>query len=80
MGEKGNTHGRCWASLVGLLVCLLLGACFDPDHPDPTRYEGVLVRHPATASGDLLADAATSRAPIEQRTMVEAVIDDGQLR
>jgi hypothetical protein len=39
MGEKGNTHGSCWAILVGLLICLLLGGCFDPDHPDPARYE-----------------------------------------
>ena len=47
-------------------------------NPDPSRYEGILVRHPATAAGDLLADAASSRAPTEQRTMVEAVLDDGQ--
>jgi NAD kinase len=47
-------------------------------NPDPSRYEGILVRHAAAAAGDLLADAASSRAPIEQRTMVEAVLDDGQ--
>src|SRR5881397_2908081 len=45
-------------------------------NPDPSRYEGILVRHAAAAAGDLLADAASSRAPIERRTMVEAVLDD----
>ncbi len=47
-------------------------------NPDPRRYEGVLVRHPAAATADLLADAAAGRASIEQRTMAEARLDDGQ--
>lgn len=47
-------------------------------NPDPTRYEGVLVRHLAAAAGDLMADAAARRAAIEERTMVEALLDDGQ--
>jgi hypothetical protein len=47
-------------------------------NPDPTRYEGVLVRHPAAASADLLADTAAGRSRIEARTMVEATLDDGQ--
>lgn len=47
-------------------------------NPDPTRYEGILVRHPAAATADLIADAASGRAPVEERTMVEALLDDGQ--
>jgi NAD kinase len=47
-------------------------------NPDPGRFEGALVRHPPAAMGDLYADAAARRAPVEQRTMVECVLDDGQ--
>jgi NAD kinase len=47
-------------------------------NPEPSRYEGVLVRHPAAAVGDLLADAAAGRAAIERRTMAEARLDDGR--
>ena len=47
-------------------------------NPDPERFEGVLVRHPAAAVADLLADVAGGRAPTEARTMVECVLDDGQ--
>ena len=46
-------------------------------NPDPSRYEGVLVRHPPAAAGDLLADAAAHRAQVEARTMAEATRDDG---
>ena len=47
-------------------------------NPDPARYEGALVRHSAAAAADLLADAAAGRALVESRTMVEAILDDGQ--
>ena len=47
-------------------------------NPDPRRFEGVLVPHPAAACADLLADAAGGRARVEERTMVEADLDDGQ--
>ena len=47
-------------------------------NPDPAQYEGVLVPHPAAASGDLLADAVAGRCRCQQRTMVQARLDDGQ--
>lgn len=47
-------------------------------NPDPTSIPGVLVRHPATAAADLLADASAGRAKLEKRTMIQAVLDDGQ--
>jgi NAD kinase len=47
-------------------------------NPDPSLYDGKLSRHPVTATGDLLAAAAAGRARVEERTMVEARLDDGQ--
>ncbi len=47
-------------------------------NPDPERFEGVLVPHPAAACADLLVGAAEGRARVEERTMVEADLDDGQ--
>jgi hypothetical protein len=51
-------------------------------NPEPERNPGVLVRHAPSAAGALLAAAvAPEEAPglrIEQRVMVEAVLDDGQ--
>lgn len=47
-------------------------------NPEGDRNPGVLVRHPPAAAGDLLADAAGERLAVERRTMVEAVLDDGQ--
>lgn len=47
-------------------------------NPDPSLYDGVLVRHRVEAVGDLLADAASGRLAVESRTMVEAKLDDGQ--
>jgi hypothetical protein len=47
-------------------------------NPDPSRFDGVLVRHPAPAAGDLLALVHKGRARFEARTMVEARLDDGQ--
>jgi hypothetical protein len=47
-------------------------------NPDPSLYDGLLVRHAAAATADLLADAAAGRCRIEARTMVEARLDDGQ--
>ena len=47
-------------------------------NPDPSRNEGALVRHPPTATPDLLADAVAGRARIEERTMAAARLDDGQ--
>lgn len=47
-------------------------------NPDPEQYEGILVPHPAAAAGDLMADAVAGRCRCQQRTMVEARLDDGQ--
>lgn len=47
-------------------------------NPDPKQYDGVLVRHHAEALGDVLALVLDARASIEERTMAEVVLDDGQ--
>ena len=47
-------------------------------NPEPERWPGVLVPHPPAAAADLLNDVAVGRANLEQRTMVEARLDDGQ--
>lgn len=47
-------------------------------NPDPSAYDGVLASHPAEAARDLLPGAAAGRARFEERTMVEARLDDGQ--
>ena len=47
-------------------------------NPDPAAYEGVLVPHPPDASRALIARAARREVDVEERTMVEAVLDDGQ--
>lgn len=47
-------------------------------NPDPGRYEGVLVPHPPDVARILIARAQRAEGTIEERTMVEAVLDDGQ--
>jgi hypothetical protein len=47
-------------------------------NPDPTRYEGTLVRFPVDAVPDVIADVARGRGRVDERTMVEARLDDGQ--
>lgn len=47
-------------------------------NPDPERYDGVLVRHRPDRVARLLRAAAAGRAEVEERTMVEARLDDGQ--
>jgi hypothetical protein len=47
-------------------------------NPEPERWPGVLVPHPPGAAADLLGDVAAGRAAFEERTMVEARLDDGQ--
>ena len=44
-------------------------------NPDPETFEGILVRHPPEACGDLLADLWAGRAHLELRTMAEARVD-----
>jgi len=47
-------------------------------NPDPLYIPGVLVRHGAEDTGGLLADLTAGRATVEERTMVQATLDDGQ--
>jgi NAD kinase len=47
-------------------------------NPEPDRNPGVLVRHAAAATGDLLAAAASRSDQAAGRTMVQATADDGQ--
>jgi NAD kinase len=47
-------------------------------NPDPERYDGVLVAHRPERTARLLAAMAAGRAAVEERTMVEARLDDGQ--
>ena len=46
--------------------------------PEPGRNAGVLVRHAAEATGDLLREAAAGAAEARSLTMVSATLDDGQ--
>ena len=46
-------------------------------NPDPARYEGVLVAHRATEMSRLVPAAMAGEAPVGERSMVEAVLDDG---
>lgn len=46
--------------------------------PEPGVNPGVLVQHTASAAGRLLERVGSGAVRIEQRTMVEAVLDDGQ--
>lgn len=50
-------------------------------NPEPERNPGVLVPHPPAAAGALLVAAASRRADrnIEDRSMVAALVDDGQV-
>jgi NAD kinase len=47
-------------------------------NPDPERNDGVLVPHRAKDAAHLLAAAAEGHVIVEDRTMVEARVDDGQ--
>jgi hypothetical protein len=47
-------------------------------NPEPDRWPGVLVPHPPEAAADLLRDVAAVRHFADNRTMVEARLDDGQ--
>ena len=45
---------------------------------NPGTGQGVLVRHPPEAAGDLIADLTRGTARVEERTMARAALDDGQ--
>jgi hypothetical protein len=46
-------------------------------NPDPERYEGVLVRCTPAQAGRLITLAAAGRAPVQERVMAQARLDDG---
>lgn len=48
-------------------------------NPDPSCFDGVLVRYDARATAALLRAVGSGRARVEQRTMVEARLGDGQV-
>ena len=47
-------------------------------NPLPGIYPGVLVPHPPEAAGELMRDLQHGRGRTQNRTMVEATLDDGQ--
>ncbi len=47
-------------------------------NPDPERYEGVLAPNPPVAAPDLIRNAGAHKGNYQNRTMVEARLDDGQ--
>jgi hypothetical protein len=47
-------------------------------NPDPARDGAVLARHRPADADELIRAAAAGATPIDERTMVEAVLDDGQ--
>ena len=47
-------------------------------NPHPDLYPGVLVSHPPEAANDLLRDTARGDTRFQNRTMVQARLDDGQ--
>lgn len=48
-------------------------------NPDPATIEGVLAPLTVDGLGALLPAAAAGQAPLQKRTMAEAVLDDGQV-
>jgi len=47
-------------------------------NPDPARDGALLARHAPADAGEIIRAAAGGQAPIDERTMVEALLDDGQ--
>ena len=47
-------------------------------NPSPASFDGVLVPHAPAAARDLMRAVAAGRGAVEERTMVEASLDDGQ--
>lgn len=47
-------------------------------NPDRSHFDGVLVRHEATRSAELMQAAVAGRLPVKPHTMVQARLDDGQ--
>lgn len=64
--------------LVANLAKYLSGQLVIGINPDPLRYDGVLVPHAAARAHELFILAAEQKVTVQQRTMVEARLDDGQ--
>lgn len=64
--------------LVANVAKYLTGQVVVGINPDPQRSETILVPHPPAAIGRLLSRAARAEGEIEERSMVETVLDDGQ--
>jgi hypothetical protein len=47
-------------------------------NPDPARDGALLAKHRPADADELIRAAALGAAPIDERTMVEAILDDGQ--
>jgi NAD kinase len=47
-------------------------------NPNPDLYDGLLVQHSPAAAGELMVESVRGGVRYEERTMVEAVLDDGQ--
>ena len=54
------------------------GRCVVGVNPSRKLFDGVLVRHPPEAMGDLYAQFARGGLPFEERALVQAVTSDGQ--
>lgn len=64
--------------LVANVAKYLTGQLVVGVNPDPSRIDGVLVRHGAERLAEVLARTVERRATVEERTLVEAELDDGQ--
>lgn len=47
-------------------------------NPEPSRIEGILVRHKVEALASLVPKAGEGKVTVEERTLVSAELDDGQ--
>jgi len=47
-------------------------------NPDPARYEGVLIPFDADEMGAIIEETATDKRPLQQITLAEAKLSDGQ--
>jgi hypothetical protein len=63
--------------LVANVAKYLTGQLVIGCNPDASRYEGILVRHAAAEMRKLVPAAVAGEVAAEERTMVEAVLDDG---
>jgi NAD kinase len=63
--------------LVANVAKYLAGQLVIGCNPDPSRNEGLLVTHPLGDLRDLVPAAVAGEVPVGERTMVEAILDDG---